>query len=63
MIIDDDRGAFTDIPRAIGPGYADAISGFSRSELLEEAIKYSVTAKLSQWDTRQEETRQRVNSE
>ena len=32
-----------------------AITGFSRSEPLEEAIKYSVTAKLSQWEQWHEE--------
>jgi predicted secreted protein len=34
-----------------GPVGDFSITGFSRSESLEEAIKYSVTAKLSQWDT------------
>jgi predicted secreted protein len=33
-----------------GPVGDFAITGFSRSEPLEEAIKYSVTAKLSQWE-------------
>jgi hypothetical protein len=37
MIIDDDLGAFTDIPRAIGLGYADAISDAVWSCLLENA--------------------------
>ena len=34
-----------------GPSGDFSITGFSRSEPLEEAIKYSVTAKLSQWDS------------
>ena len=38
-----------------GPVGDFAITGFSRSEPLEEAIKYSVTAKLSQWEQWQEE--------
>jgi hypothetical protein len=38
-----------------GPVGDFSITGFSRSESLEEAIKYSVTAKLSQWDMWQEE--------
>jgi predicted secreted protein len=33
-----------------GPVGDFSITGFSRSEPLEEAIKYSVTAKLSQWE-------------
>ena len=40
-----------------GPVGDFSITGFSRSESLEEAIKYSVTAKLSQWDMWQEETK------
>jgi predicted secreted protein len=40
-----------------GPVGDFSITGFSRSESLEEAIKYSVTAKLSQWDKWQEETK------
>ena len=39
-----------------GPVGDFAITGFSRSEPLEEAIKYSVTAKLSQWEKWQEDT-------
>ena len=39
-----------------GPVGDFSITGFSRSEPLEEAIKYSVTAKLSQWETWHEET-------
>lgn len=39
-----------------GPVGDFAITGFSRSEPLEEAIKYSVTAKLSQWEDWHEET-------
>ena len=39
-----------------GPVGDFSITGFSRSEPLEEAIKYSVTAKLSQWDEWHEET-------
>ncbi len=39
-----------------GPVGDFAITGFSRSEPLEEAIKYSVTAKLSQWEEWHEET-------
>ena len=38
-----------------GPVGDFAITGFSRSEPLEEAIKYSVTAKLSQWEEWHEE--------
>ena len=34
-----------------GPVGDFSITGFSRSEPLEEAIKYSVTAKLSQWES------------
>jgi predicted secreted protein len=37
-----------------GPVGDFSITGFSRSESLEEAIKYSVTAKLSQWEKWQE---------
>jgi len=33
-----------------GPVGDFSITGFSRSEAMEEAIKYSVTAKLSQWE-------------
>ena len=33
-----------------GPVGDFSITGFSRAEPLEEAIKYSVTAKLSQWE-------------
>ena len=33
-----------------GPVGDFSITGFSRSESMEEAIKYSVTAKLSQWE-------------
>jgi predicted secreted protein len=39
-----------------GPVGDFSVTGFSRSESLEEAIKYSVTAKLSQWDKWQEES-------
>ena len=39
-----------------GPVGDFAITGFSRSEPLEEAIKYSVTAKLAQWEDWHEET-------
>ncbi|MDR1493986.1 MAG: phage tail protein [Planctomycetaceae bacterium] len=39
-----------------GPVGDFAITGFSRSESLEEAIKYSITAKLSQWEKWQEQT-------
>ena len=39
-----------------GPVGDFSITGFSRSEPLEEAIKYSVTAKLTEWETWQEET-------
>jgi hypothetical protein len=39
-----------------GPVGDFSITGFSRSEPLEEAIKYSVTAKLSQWEKWNEET-------
>ena len=39
-----------------GPVGDFSITGFSRSEPLEEAIKYSVTAKLSQWEQWHEET-------
>jgi hypothetical protein len=39
-----------------GPVGDFAITGFSRSEPLEEAIKYSVTAKLTEWEKWQEET-------
>ncbi len=38
-----------------GPVGDFAITGFSRAEPLEEAIKYSVTAKLSQWEEWHEE--------
>jgi len=38
-----------------GPVGDFSITGFSRSEPLEEAIKYSVTAKLSQWEKWNEE--------
>ena len=38
-----------------GPVGDFSITGFSRSEPLEEAIKYSVTAKLSQWEQWHEE--------
>jgi len=39
-----------------GPVGDFSITGFSRAEPLEEAIKYSVTAKLSQWDEWHEES-------
>ena len=39
-----------------GPVGDFSITGFSRAEPLEEAIKYSVTAKLSQWEDWHEET-------
>jgi len=39
-----------------GPVGDFSITGFSRSEPLEEAIKYSVTAKLSQWEKWQDGT-------
>ena len=39
-----------------GPVGDFSITGFSRSEPLEEAIKYSVTAKLSQWEQWHEES-------
>jgi len=39
-----------------GPVGDFSVTGFSRAEPLEEAIKYSVTAKLSQWEDWQEET-------
>ena len=39
-----------------GPVGDFSITGFSRSEPLEEAIKYSVTAKLTEWEKWQEET-------
>ena len=39
-----------------GPVGDFSITGFSRSEALEEAIKYDVTAKLSQWEEWHEET-------
>jgi len=38
-----------------GPVGDFSITGFSRTEPLEEAIKYSVTAKLSQWEEWHEE--------
>jgi predicted secreted protein len=38
-----------------GPVGDFSITGFSRSEPLEEEIKYSVTAKLSQWEKWNEE--------
>ncbi len=38
-----------------GPVGDFAITGFSRAEPLEEAIKYSVTAKLTQWEEWHEE--------
>jgi predicted secreted protein len=37
-----------------GPVGDFSVTGFSRSESLEEAIKYSVTTKLSQWEKWQE---------
>lgn len=37
-------------PNGEGPVGDFSITGFSRSEQLEEAIRYSVTAKLSQWE-------------
>jgi len=39
-----------------GPVGDFSITGFSRAEPMEEAIKYSVTAKLSQWEQWHEET-------
>ena len=39
-----------------GPVGDFSITGFSRSEAMEEAIKYSVTAKLSQWEKWQDGT-------
>ena len=39
-----------------GPVGDFSITGFSRSEPLEEAIKYDVTAKLTEWEMWQEET-------
>ena len=39
-----------------GPVGDFSITGFSRTEPLEEAIKYSVTAKLSQWEKWQDGT-------
>ncbi len=39
-----------------GPVGDFSITGFTRSEALEEAIKYDVTAKLSQWEEWHEET-------
>lgn len=39
-----------------GPVGDFSITGFSRSEPLEEAIKYDVTAKLTEWEKWQEET-------
>ena len=39
-----------------GPVGDFSITGFSRSEPLEEAIKYSVTAKLTEWEEWHEET-------
>ena len=39
-----------------GPVGDFSITGFSRSEALEEAIKYDVTAKLSQWEEWHEES-------
>jgi hypothetical protein len=38
-----------------GPVGDFSITGFSRSEPLEESIKYSVTAKLTQWEMWQDE--------
>ena len=38
-----------------GPVGDFSITGFSRSEPLEEAIKYSVTAKLTEWEEWHEE--------
>ena len=39
-----------------GPVGDFSITGFSRSEPLEEAIKYEVTAKLTEWEEWHEET-------
>ncbi len=39
-----------------GPVGDFSITGFSRSEPLEEAITYDVTAKLTEWEKWQEET-------